>query len=365
MKVTMNKTNIIMVVILSLLSGTFGQGCETHIYKFPDYECVDKNGKTFGSGSFEVAYRVKNKHTNEIALMKFSKSLVDPHTKMELALMTMFKGEDNIIQLIDFNQDFMIVKLIEFAQNGDLHSWLLKQNNIAPLTIMQIYRGIVNGIKIMHEKGYAHLDLKLENVVLMADLTPKLIDFGLSEKVGNSGVPRGTPIYFPFEMIGKSHVQFSKKMDMYSLGVLLYEMTYQGKRLPFEENMQDLLLSKHYGVFQYYPGMYKEFLGLISQLSLRDPSVRLTADQLLDEIDRVIQENKFTLMKSGGYYGERGEYRGMVYSQSFLIIYDLFLKLLLILGLTYFFYNKYNLLHSNKNKGLETELETQAEDALA
>ena len=123
MKVTMNKTNIIMVVILSLLSGTFAQDCETHIHKFPDYECVDKNGKTFGSGSFEVAYRVKNKHTNEIALMKFSKSLVDPHTKMELALMTMFKGEDNIIQLIDFYQNIMIVKVIITKIDAVEGSW--------------------------------------------------------------------------------------------------------------------------------------------------------------------------------------------------------------------------------------------------
>ena len=60
--------------------------------------------------------------------------------------------------------------------------WLTRDQKI------NISRQILNGLKGLHSKGYAHLDLKLTNLMInnLKDLKLKLIDFGLSKKVGET-----------------------------------------------------------------------------------------------------------------------------------------------------------------------------------
>ena len=367
MKASSTRTNSIMIMLLLCISGVLSHRCETYINYFQNYECVDKNGIPFASGAFEQAFRVKDKQSQKMAIMKLPiLSTNAQYSNVELQIMQTFNGEDNIIQLLGSQKTgFMTIKLIEYAENGDLKSYLEKHKNISYKDILTIFRGVANGIKNMHDKNYAHLDLKLENVVLMDDLTPKLIDFGLSNQVGQYGVTRGTPIYLPFEMFNMNRVKFTKEMDMYSLGILLYEMVYKGEKIPFYENMQDLLLSKTHGVYIVHKGMPTEILDIINHLFLRDPEERININQLLNKVDKAIQDNAFTEIKYDGYYGEEGDYRGMVFSKPFLLCYDFLVQVILVLVMVYVVYNKYNILHSNKQQGFETELETEVGSDLA
>jgi serine/threonine protein kinase len=49
----------------------------------------------------------------------------------------------------------------------------------------QIIKGICNGLEYIHEKGYIHLDLKPDNILLDDDMVPKITDFGLSRFFGD------------------------------------------------------------------------------------------------------------------------------------------------------------------------------------
>lgn len=60
---------------------------------------------------------------------------------------------------------------------------------------MTIFRGILEGVQIIHNSNICHADLKLENVVVDGNLKPKIIDFDLSIQLNQIGPCRGTLDY--------------------------------------------------------------------------------------------------------------------------------------------------------------------------
>src|SRR4029078_9448051 len=88
-----------------------------------------------------------------------------------------------------------------------------------------------------HQKGIIHRDLKPANVLaMMHDTTPvvKVIDFGVAKALGQELTDKtmftgfaqliGTPLYMSPEQAGQSSLDIDTRSDIYSLGVLLYEL---------------------------------------------------------------------------------------------------------------------------------------------
>ncbi len=96
--------------------------------------------------------------------------------------------------------------------------------------VKYLFKQIVDAIVHLHQKGIAHLDLKLENLLLSVDWLPnglekqaiKLIDFGFSREVdGLCKTFCGTPSYMAPEIILRKSYD-PRKADAWALGVLLY-----------------------------------------------------------------------------------------------------------------------------------------------
>lgn len=101
---------------------------------------------------------------------------------------------------------------------------------------------IAQAIQHLHQKGIAHRDIKLANILVKKDYTIKLADFGFAkEEKGEEMLMKtycGTPITMAPEILrGKP---YDKKCDIWSLGVILFQLTF-GK-LPFP-------IDQGYGVF--------------------------------------------------------------------------------------------------------------------
>ncbi len=124
---------------------------------------------------------------------------------------------------------------MRLVQNGSLAT-LLHRAPLAIEDVVEIFTQIASGLNYMHSQGVIHRDLKPSNILLDENGNVYLSDFGLAHSVGatldfsDSLNVSGSPAYIAPELIegsGSNHLS-----DLYSLGVILYEMLTN--RLPFE-----------------------------------------------------------------------------------------------------------------------------------
>jgi serine/threonine protein kinase len=119
--------------------------------------------------------------------------------------------------------------IMEFAENIDLHRYLINKDNIIenPLKLKWAIE-IVRAIQYLHSKRIIQCDIKAENILLTNDLQVKLSDFGLSnhwtgetklreKAVGSLGW--FAPELFQFDLV------ITCKADIYSLGMTFWEIT--------------------------------------------------------------------------------------------------------------------------------------------
>src|SRR5438445_2475525 len=134
----------------------------------------------------------------------------------------------NIVDVYDFGEfqgtPYMIV---EYIPGGSLAS-RMAQGVLDRRTALKYLRGIAAGLDYAHSQGVVHRDVKPANVLLTADDTPVLADFGLAKLLQGSslksmtGVTTGPPGYMAPEQVTGSQV--GPAADCYSLATIAYEM---------------------------------------------------------------------------------------------------------------------------------------------
>jgi WD40 repeat protein/serine/threonine protein kinase len=111
------------------------------------------------------------------------------------------------------------------------------QGHLTPRQRLELFIPVCQAVQHAHQKGIIHRDLKPSNIlVMMHDTTPvpKVIDFGVAKALGQELTDKtlftgfaqmvGTPLYMSPEQAGQSGLDVDTRSDIYSLGVLLYEL---------------------------------------------------------------------------------------------------------------------------------------------
>jgi serine/threonine-protein kinase len=111
------------------------------------------------------------------------------------------------------------------------------QNQVPVRQRLELFLSICQAVQHAHQKGIIHRDIKPSNVLVMSqDGTPvvKVIDFGIAKAIGQQLTDKtvytqfaqmvGTPLYMSPEQAGQSSLDVDTRSDIYSLGVLLYEL---------------------------------------------------------------------------------------------------------------------------------------------
>ncbi|HEV3448637.1 MAG TPA: serine/threonine-protein kinase [Gemmataceae bacterium] len=136
----------------------------------------------------------------------------------------------NIVQVHDVgDHDGRPYFTMEYLEGGSLAQKLLGTPQPAQQAA-RLLATLAEAVHAAHEGGIVHRDLKPANILLTADGTPKIADFGLARHFDGgqaltlSGVRVGTPSYMaPEQAMGKAHT-IGPLADIYSLGALLYEL---------------------------------------------------------------------------------------------------------------------------------------------
>ena len=133
----------------------------------------------------------------------------------------------NILTVYDFGEDNGIAYMVtELLPGGTLADRLGRQ--LPATEVLRVLRGIGSALDTAHDAGLIHRDVKPSNILFTRDGEPVLADFGIArlleseENLTVQGTLIGTPHYMAPEMAAGEEV--GRASDLYSLGVVLYEM---------------------------------------------------------------------------------------------------------------------------------------------
>jgi tRNA A-37 threonylcarbamoyl transferase component Bud32 len=203
----------------------------------------------------------------------------------------------NIVQMHDFGvQDNLYYMVMEFIEGQDLKSYLTQHGQIRPFSqVMPIIEPVASALGYAHQRGVVHRDIKPANIMLTQENQVILTDFGiakmlaLEERMTQTGMGIGTPAYMsPEQARGQSNV--GPPADIYSLGVVLYEMLTG--RVPFSADTPLAVMLKVVSdpmppPREFSPDIPDVLQGVVLKATAKDLAQRYqTAEALVDGLKR-------------------------------------------------------------------------------
>ena len=201
----------------------------------------------------------------------------------------------NVVQVYDQrrSEDGRYYIAMEYMPGGTLKERIAREGALDPAEAAGLASQVAEALRAAHERGIVHRDVKSQNVLLSAAGDAKVADFGIARAADTTtlsgpGDVLGTAKYMSPEQATGSVV--TPKSDLYSLGVVLYEMLTG--ELPFEAG--DLMQARamHAAVSpprprEANPGVPEAMDALVARLMASDPERRLgSAAELLEELRR-------------------------------------------------------------------------------
>ena len=207
------------------------------------YQIIDELGRG-GMGAVYQAFRADGAFERRVAVKML------PKNNLSEWLTQKFQRERQI--LANLNHPF-IARLFDGGETADHTPYFVmelvggnsiieycRENNLSVDERLQLFLKVCAAVEYAHEQGVIHRDLKPSNILIADDGTPKLLDFGIAKFLSGaaddgettSGFSFLTPEYASPEQI--SGLPVSAQSDVYSLGIVLYELLTDARPYNFE-----------------------------------------------------------------------------------------------------------------------------------
>jgi len=214
------------------------------------YEVIEELGR----GGMGAVYRAEDKKINEEVALK----LINPQIASDRKIIERFSQELKIARKISHRN---VCRMHDLGESGGVHfitmeyvagedlKSLIKRIGLLPSgKALSIAGQVADGLAEAHRLGVVHRDLKPGNIMIDREGNAKIMDFGIArflktEAITGTGFVIGTPDYMSPEQAEAKEVD--GRADIYSLGVILYEMVTG--RVPFEGETPLSVAMKHKG----------------------------------------------------------------------------------------------------------------------
>ncbi|KAJ1530420.1 hypothetical protein ONE63_005328 [Megalurothrips usitatus] len=245
-----------------------------------------------GQGSYGTVYKAVVKHTNEVVALKIitkrQKTVKEIQNIRQEFEIQRTLCHPNIIRMLDsFETEDDIMVVTEFAPQ-DLSQILQQEGHLHEDEVKNIVCDLLSALYYLHYHRVLHRDLKPQNILVEANRTVKLCDFGFARSMSIDTYVltsiKGTPLYMAPEII--KHCPYDHSADLWSLGCIVYECLVGSP--PYYTNALIRLVNLIQNEIDWPNFVSAECLSFLQGLLQRDPSKRLSWPELLSHpfIDR-------------------------------------------------------------------------------
>ncbi|HZJ82902.1 MAG TPA: Stk1 family PASTA domain-containing Ser/Thr kinase [Clostridia bacterium] len=264
------------------------------------YELIEK----IGAGGMAIVYKARCHLLNRYVGVKILRpDLVEDENFVER-----FKRESqaaaslshhNIVNVYDVGQEGDIYYIVmEYICGDTLKEFVQEKGKLESKEAIKIALQIAAALEHAHRNGIVHRDIKPQNILMSKDGSVKVADFGIARAATSVTVTlagsnvMGSVHYFSPEQAKGGHVD--AKSDIYSLGIVLYEMVTGV--LPFEGDTAISVAIKHIQEDIKPPGevnpeIYKSLQRIIEKAVEKQPEVRYhSAKDMIDDLKHSLRE---------------------------------------------------------------------------
>ncbi|KAK9550446.1 spindle assembly checkpoint kinase, variant 2 [Aspergillus fumigatus] len=199
--------------------------------------------KALGKGKFGRVYLAHKQSTGFVCALKvlhkskIQQGRVEKQVAHKIEIQSNLR-HPNVLRLFShFDDSKRIILILEYAGKGELYKHLQREDRFPEWKSAQYIAQMANALLYLHRKHVIHRDIKPENILVGIHGELKMSDFGWSVHApsGRRHTQCGTLDYLPPEMVDprKCDKPYDQKVDIWSLGVLLYEFLVG--RAPFED----------------------------------------------------------------------------------------------------------------------------------
>lgn len=266
-------------------------------------------GAAFAQGAFgklyrgtyngeEVAIKILERPENDLERAQ----LMEQQFQQEVMMLATLK-HPNIVRFIGACRKPMVWCIVtEYAKGGSVRQFLMKrQNRSVPLKLaIRQALDVARGMAYVHGLGLIHRDLKSDNLLIFADKSIKIADFGVARiEVQTEGMTpeTGTYRWMAPEMI--QHRPYTQKVDVYSFGIVLWELITG--MLPFQNMtaVQAAFAVVNKGVRPIIPGDCLPILGeIMTRCWDANPDVRPPFTEVVTMLENAETEIMTTVRKA-------------------------------------------------------------------
>jgi len=212
------------------------------------YQIIEELGK----GGMGKVYKAQDTDLKEKVAIK----LLKPEIAADKKTIERFRNElkfarkirqKNVCQMYDLNKEEGSHYItMEYVDGKDLKSMIRMMGQLSAGKTIFIAKQVCEGLAEAHRLGVIHRDLKPQNIMVDEDGNARIMDFGIARSLKTKGITAagvmiGTPEYMSPEQVEGKEVD--QRSDIYSLGVILYEMVTG--RVPFEGDTPFTIGVKH------------------------------------------------------------------------------------------------------------------------